>query len=142
MFQRAQLCNCDQSLFLAEGDKCICTPTYHVFDMYQGHQNGEAIRSLFDSKKVSVSASVKDGVLTATIVNLSPCESVEVCLDPLGGSFSGSAKLRMLGNGDLKAHNTYDNPHCLEPVDSTIEDFDGKLTLPQGAVAAVAVCVA
>lgn len=137
----AQLCNCDQSLFLAEGDKCICTPTYHVFDMYQGHQNGETIRSLCNKQKLSVSASVKDGVLTATIVNLSPVEDLEICLDPLGGSFSGSAKVQMLGDGDLKAHNTFDAPDRLAPVDILLEHFSGKLTIPRGAVAAVTVSV-
>ena len=135
----AQLCNCDQSLFLAEGDQCILTPTYHVFEMYKGHQNGESIGSIFDKSKLSVSASVKDGILTATVVNLSPEDSAEICLDPLGGSFTGTAQVRILGNGDLKAHNTFENPHCLEPVDATVENFDGKLILPPGAVAAVTV---
>jgi len=135
----AQLCNCDQSLFLAEGDKCICTPTYHVFDMYQGHQNGESIKSLCTPGKLSVSASVKEGILTATIVNLSAEEEAEVQLNPLGGNFAGEAHIRILGDGDLKAHNTFDDPHRLEPVDSVIADFDGRLTLPRSAVAAVTV---
>ena len=30
----AQLVNCLQSLFLADGDKFVTTPTYHVFDLY------------------------------------------------------------------------------------------------------------
>lgn len=137
----AQLCNCDQALFLAEGEHCILTPTYYVFEMYKDHQNGESIRSLFDKEKVSVSASVKDGILTATIVNLSPVESVEVSLEPLGGSFAGAAQVRLLGDGDLKARNTFEDPYRLTPINSTIESFTGKLTLPRGAVAAVTVCV-
>ena len=137
----AQLCNCDQSLFLAEGDQCICTPTYHVFDMYQGHQNGESIKSLTSSGKLSVSASVKDGILTVTIVNLSAEESAEVKLEPLGGSFAGEAQVKILGNGDIMAHNTFENPNCLIPVESTVQNFDGTLTLPQGAVAAITVPV-
>jgi alpha-N-arabinofuranosidase len=135
----AQLCNCDQALFLAEGEQCILTPTYHVFEMYKGHQNGQTIRSLCDGKKLSVSASVKDNVLTATVVNLSGQEDVSVQLDPLGGSFRGAAKIRILGNGDLKAHNTFEDPHRLEPAEYTVEHFDGTLTLPRGAVAAVSV---
>ena len=135
----AQLCNCDQALFLAEGEKCILTPTYHVFEMYKGHQNGESVRSLFNREKISVSASVKDGLLTATVVNLSAEEDAEICLDPLGGSFAGDALVRILGNGDILARNTFDDPHALEPVDSTVKDFDGRLTLPRGAVASVQV---
>ena len=137
----AQLCNCDQALFLAEGDQCILTPTYHVFDMYKGHQNGETIRSLHTSDKLSVSASMKDGLLTATIVNLSAEEDVTITLDPLGGSFNGDAQVRMLGDGELYAHNTFENPHRLEPVDSVIANFDGTLNLPRGAVVAITVPV-
>jgi alpha-L-arabinofuranosidase len=107
--------------------------------MYKGHQNGQTIRSLCNGEKLSVSASVKDNVLTATIVNLSGQEEVSVQLDPLGGSFRGAATVRILGNGDLKAHNTFENPHCLEPVEHILENFDGKLTLPCGAVAAITV---
>ena len=58
-----------------------------------------------------------------------------------GGSFGGSAQVRILGDGDLKAHNTFENPDRLVPVDKMIENFDGKLTLPRGAVAAVTVPV-
>lgn len=137
----AQLCNCDQSLFIAEGNQCICTPTYHVFEMYRGHQNGESIRSLFAADKLSVSASVKDGILTVTVVNLSPEKNVEVKLEVLGGSFAGSALVRILGDGDLHAHNTFENPDRLTPEDKTIENFDGTLLLPPGAVASVTVPV-
>jgi len=137
----AQLCNCDQSLFLAEGDRCILTPTYHVFEMYKNHQNGESIRALHAKDKLSVSASVKDGVLTATIVNLSCEEDAEIQLDPLGGSFCGDALVRILGDGDLKAHNTFEDPDRLVPVDATIANFDGCLKLPRGAVASVTVPV-
>ena len=80
--------------------------------------------------------------VTATIVNLSPEEDAEVLLDPLGGSFAGDAVVQMLGDGDLKAHNTFEAPHRLEPVVSIVANFDGKLTLPRGAVAAVTVPVA
>ena len=109
--------------------------------MYQGHQNGESIKSLTSSGKLSVSASVKDGILTATIVNLSAEECAEVKLEPLGGSFAGEAQVKILGNGDIMAHNTFENPNCLVPVESTVQNFDGTLILPQGAVAAITVPV-
>ena len=62
-------------------------------------------------------------------------------LEPLGGSFAGDALVKILGDGDLKAHNTYDNPNRLVPVESTVANFDGTLTLPRGAVAAITVPV-
>ena len=59
----------------------------------------------------------------------------------MGGSFTGDAQVRMLGDGELYAHNTFKNPHRLEPVDSIIANFDGTLNLPRGAVAAITVPV-
>jgi alpha-N-arabinofuranosidase len=35
----AQLVNVLQALILTQGDKMLLTPTYHVFDMYQGHHD-------------------------------------------------------------------------------------------------------
>ena len=89
----------------------------------------------------TLEGTLKDGILTATIVNLSAEESAEVKLEPLGGSFAGEAQVKILGNGDIMAHNTFENPNCLIPVESTVQNFDGTLTLPQGAVAAVTVAV-
>ena len=94
-----------------------------------------------EGEKLSVSASVKNGMLTTTVVNLSPEADAQIKLEPLGGSFAGDARIQILGDGDLKAHNTFENPNRLVPVDSTIQNFDGCLTLPRGAVAAITVPV-
>ena len=138
----AQMVNCDQALFLTKGDQCILTPTYYVFEMYKSHQNGESIRSITEDQKLSVSASVKDGILTATVVNLSDEEDAAFCLNPLGGSFVGDARVRVLGNGNIHAHNTFEEPEKLVPVDSAIPNFTGELTIPKGAVASISVPVA
>ena len=41
----AQLVNNLQSLFLADGDKFVTTPTYHVFDLYGAHVGGQSVRT-------------------------------------------------------------------------------------------------
>ena len=49
----AQLVNCLQSLFLADGDRFITTPTYHVFAMHADHQGGQSLRTLVSAPRVS-----------------------------------------------------------------------------------------
>ena len=132
----AQLVNNLHALFLASGDKCICTPTYHVFDMWKAHMGAEAVEALAPDG-ISVSASVKDGRLTVTLANLSPDKEVTLSLEPFGFSFGGRAELAMLGDGDLHAHNTFDDPARVKVVRSVIDRFDGTLVLKPGSIASV-----
>ena len=39
----AQSVNCIHSLFLAQGDKFVRTPVYHVFDMYRSHMGARQV---------------------------------------------------------------------------------------------------
>ena len=77
-----QLVNCLQSLFLTDGDRCITTPTYHVFEMYAPHSGAQAVRTEFGASSttdrvpakgqvagLAGSASVNDRTLTLTVVN-------------------------------------------------------------------------
>ena len=50
----AQLVNCLQSLFLADGDNFIVTPTYHVFAMHAAHQGADSLRTLVSAPRVPV----------------------------------------------------------------------------------------
>ena len=49
----AQLINCIDSLFLSHEDHFITTPVFHVFDMYKGHQGGQAVRVQFSVPDIS-----------------------------------------------------------------------------------------
>ena len=89
----AQLVNNLHCLFLSGGDNCICTPTYHVFNMYKSHHGGEAVDTVCDCGKtelgldvLSTSASVKDGKLTLSIANLSADTDICTQLDAVGGA--------------------------------------------------------
>ena len=48
----AQLVNCLQSLFLADEDRFITTPTFHVFELYAPHVGGQAVRTLFSAPRM------------------------------------------------------------------------------------------
>lgn len=55
----AQMVNCLQSLFLTDEDKFILTPNYFVFDMYKGHQNGLAIRTIVEATDLKLKGALR-----------------------------------------------------------------------------------
>ncbi|MBQ8508374.1 MAG: alpha-L-arabinofuranosidase [Clostridia bacterium] len=144
----AQLVNNLHALFLSGGENCITTPTYHVFDMYKNHQGGQAVEIIAECTScaegvpgVSVSASVKGGKLTVTAANLSAEKDVTVKLVPFGGALGGQAEITILGDGDVRAHNTFDVPDRVKPVTKAVSSFDGTVEIPRGGIAAVCVKV-
>lgn len=140
----AQLVNNLHCLFLSGGDNCICTPTYHVFNMYKSHHGGEAVDTVCDCGKtelgldvLSTSASVKDGKLTLSIANLSADTDICTQLDAVGGGIGKTAQIITLADSDLHAHNTFDNPERVAPISRTVTDFDGKIDIPRGGIVTV-----
>ncbi|MCR4682679.1 MAG: alpha-N-arabinofuranosidase [Clostridiales bacterium] len=135
----AQLVNNLHSLFLAGGDRLITTPTYHVFDMMKYHMGGDALRVSGDTGEIrrekysvpnlSVSASVREGVLSVTLANLSVTEAAGVSLELSGLIPERKAEIFMLTAGDPHACNTYDEPEKVCLSRSTVS-FDGSLTVP------------
>jgi alpha-L-arabinofuranosidase len=124
----AQLVNCLQSLFLAHEDKFVLTPTYHVFDMYSAHQSGESVRTVCTGPRSSYtrngkpatirglagSASRKDRQLTLTVTNpdLNQPRETEIALR---GAAIKEVKVMVLSAGDMRAHNSFENPRNIEP---------------------------
>ncbi len=139
----AQLVNNLHALFLSASEHCICTPTYHIFDMYKEHQGGRAIETVTECgvvpgemPQLSASASVKDGMLTLTVCNLSADRDAEVQLVPFGGTLGDMAEITVLGDGDIRAYNTFEEPERVKPAMSE-SAFHGVLEIPRGAIAAV-----
>jgi len=52
----AQLVNNLHSLFLADGDRFVATPTFHVYEMYRPHHGAKAVRLEVDGPGVSFQA--------------------------------------------------------------------------------------
>lgn len=137
----AQLVNNLHALFLAAGENCIETPTYHVFDLYQEHQGANAIETVVSdnddfSSSLSVSASCKDGKTLVTIGNLSPSESVEISLDGMGFDLPDSGIARVLAHEDIHAHNTFENPNEVMPV-TVAFDPRKPFTVPKAGIVAL-----
>ena len=49
MANLAQVVNVLQAVLLTEGSKLVRTPTYHVFEMYQGHQGAKQLESYVET---------------------------------------------------------------------------------------------
>jgi len=152
----AQLVNNLHTLFLASGHNLITTPTYHIFDMYKGHQGGEAIRTAVDKNeditfknpnngreshipKLSFSASIKDSKLTLTIANLSHDTSEVLSLEPIGIKLADSAQIGILTHTDYHAHNTFEDPENVKAEYKTADISDGVVTVPAASIVAITV---
>ena len=118
MANLAQAVNVLQALILTEGEKMVLTPTYHVFDLFTGHQNGELVYSSCEDVRtgpdgklplISESASVKDGVMTVTIANCSLDEEADIKIDVPGFSYT-EASAKILSSASVHDHNDFSNP--------------------------------
>ncbi len=116
----AQLCNNLHSLFLTEGANCVATPNFYVFEMYRHHQGAEAIRTVVEddgisSAHLSVSASVKDGILTMTLANCSCEETITVNPVLLGAEWGEKTEAYLLAGDQMNSHNTFECPENVIP---------------------------
>ena len=144
MANLAQAVNVLQALILTDGPNMLLTPTYHVFDLFKTHQGGDAVYCFSQNAEIaggvpmlSSSASVKDGVMTLTLVNCSPDESAKIVCDIC--NFHAQTVSANALSGDPHDHNTFDEPDNvrIRPLEASVEDGVLRLMLPPCAVAAV-----
>ena len=116
MANLAQMINVLQSVILTEGENIVLTPTYHVFDLYKGHQDSTLIESYVqqdmtgteEAQVPAVSASASegaDGRIRITIANLSAKEPKNIRCIFSGRDFSAVAARYI--SGDMNAHNKF-----------------------------------
>nr|WP_318540305.1 alpha-N-arabinofuranosidase [Terribacillus saccharophilus] len=143
----AQTVNVLQAMILTEGQEMIKTPTYHVFDLYQVHQDAERLSSHLESDEIkhgelaypTVSTSVsrgKDGKIHISFCNLDQTNEVTVNTE-LRGATLGTVSGKILASDKRDARNTFDNPNDVEVVTFTnFAEQDGGLqvTLPAMSV--------
>lgn len=129
----AQLVNCLHSLFLAREDRFVATPNFHVFEMYGAHARGQSLRTLFSAPGISYerasakgsfwglagSASLKAKTLTLTAVNphVSEARDTEIAVR---GAAIASARATTLAAADIHAHNSFDQPRGVQPVEGPV----------------------
>ena len=114
----AQMVNVLQAVILTEKEKMVLTPTYHVFDLYERHQDADLIESYLETSGIGteesqipdlhVSASMKENEIHITLANLSADESRKIDLE-LPGISTCSISAQIL-HGDMRAFNSFTNP--------------------------------
>ena len=130
----AQTINVLQSMILTDGAKMLTTPTYHVYDMYQAHKSGQSLLSNFESDAIdfqyknspqsipalSGSASLKDGVVTISVVNALLDTALEAEVRVIGADGKEVAVMT-LAHEDVRAHNSFDAPDTVTPVSKVLD---------------------
>jgi alpha-N-arabinofuranosidase len=126
MANLAQTINVLQALILTDQEKMILTPTYHVFDMYQVHQDAVLLPVRIRTvpyeyggqslPMLSVSASRDEkGAVHVTICNLDPeAEAPVVC--EVQGADVQEASGHVLTAPAMNAHNTFADPDLVAPL--------------------------
>ena len=137
MANLAQMVNVLQAVILTKEEKLVLTPTYHVMEMYNVHQDAQMIPLVMtsndykmgDKKIQAVSASAskdKNGVTHISLVNIdaNAGQEVEIILGMLNvKSITG----RILQSEKLQDHNTFDNPQKIKPAAFTGATLSGSV---------------
>ncbi len=126
MANLAQTINVLQAVLLTNEEKMILTPTYHVMEMYNVHQDAKLLPITLKTKDytlgnkklpaVSCSAS-KDslGVTHISLVNIDAKNGQDITLNLKGGKYTAVTG-RILASGKVEDHNSFENPDKVKPV--------------------------
>lgn len=147
MANLAQAINVLQAVILTKGDKILLTPTYHVLEMYNVHQDATMlpvdVKSddfTLDKEKlpaVSISASRdKAGKVHISLVNIDPNKPQAISVDLKGLKAAGITG-RILTSANVHDHNTFDNLTKIKPVAFSGAQLSGDnltVTLPPVSV--------
>jgi alpha-N-arabinofuranosidase len=129
MANLAQTVNVLQAVVLTRDKEMILTPTYHVFDMYQVHQDALLLPAdvrcgTYESGQdkmpaLSVAASKdKAGAVHVSICNLDPVRPAPARIQ-LRGCAATTVTGRILTAGDMRTRNTFEAPAAIAPADFT-----------------------
>jgi alpha-N-arabinofuranosidase len=137
----AQLVNCLNALFFAHEDRFILSPVFHVFDLYKAHQGAQALACEWEGALGS--ASRNGDRICVTMANAQADRPLRIEIALRGGRI-GAAQGRVLGNGDMHAHNSFEQPEIVHPLPLTIEHSGGRLiaNLPAAGVAKIDIATA
>jgi alpha-N-arabinofuranosidase len=126
MANLAQSINVLQAVILTDKEKMILTPTYHVMEMYNVHQDATLIPVTVQSPDyvfgktvlpaVSASASIdKNGTTHISLANIDPSKNNSVTIE-LGAVAFKKVSGRILSSGKLQDYNSFDNPQKIKPA--------------------------
>jgi alpha-L-arabinofuranosidase len=147
MANLAQMVNVLQAVILTDKEKIILTPTYHVMEMYNVHQNARMIPVTLENvfyregpdslPAISVSASRDSaGLSHISLVNVDPDRQQMVQIRWQGKNLI-LASGRILHSSKIQDHNSFDEPEKIKPqifTGATISQNVLKVELPPASV--------
>ncbi|MGN6618250.1 MAG: alpha-N-arabinofuranosidase [Ilyomonas sp.] len=137
MANLAQTINVLQAVILTNEEKMLLTPTYHVMEMYNVHQDAKLIPLTIKSEDyvlgndklpaVSASASIDSlGRTHISLVNIDAKKSKQVTID-IKGIKAGSLNGRILTSDKLQNYNSFENPNKITPADFKDVNIKGDM---------------
>jgi alpha-N-arabinofuranosidase len=147
MANLAQTINVLQAVILTNDEKIILTPTYHVMEMYNVHQDATMLPITVNSndykmgkeklKAVSASASKdKNGITHISLVNIDASKPQDINISFAGGNYKNVSG-RILTAEKLQSYNSFENPDKVKPASfngAKLNESSLKLTLPPFSV--------
>jgi alpha-N-arabinofuranosidase len=123
----AQTVNVLQAVILTNKEKLVLTPTYHVMEMYNVHQDATLLPVnvvsddyVLNNQRlpaVSVSASKdKNGLTHISLVNIDAKKHQEISIDTKGLTYTGITG-RIIRSGKMQDYNSFENPEKIKPVE-------------------------
>jgi alpha-N-arabinofuranosidase len=144
----AQIVNVLQAVILTDGPKMLLTPTYHVMEMYNVHQDATMLPITLQTadyqfgkeKLPAVSASAskdKNGLIHVSLTNVDANKAQEVTIN-LRGTSASTVSGRVLASAKVQDHNTFDQPEKVKPTNFTGATLkNGVLTVKMPAASVV-----
>jgi alpha-N-arabinofuranosidase len=125
MANLAQTINVLQAVILTNEEKMLVTPTYHVMEMYNVHQDATLIPITLKSndyafggdKLPAVSASAskdKNGVVHISLVNIDSKNAQDVSIK-IGSLKASGVTGRVLASAKLQDYNSFESPDKIKP---------------------------
>jgi alpha-N-arabinofuranosidase len=147
MANLAQCVNVLQAVILTNKEKMILTPTYHVMEMYNVHQDASLLPVQIQSpdytfgtdKIPAVSASAsrdKNGRVHISLANIDANKSQDIELD-INGLKLNKVSGRILRAAHLQDFNSFEEPEKIKPapfLSAVVKDGLLKIKLPAFAV--------
>jgi len=151
MANLAQAVNVLQAMVLTEGEKIVLTPTYHVLEMFKGHQDADLLDCQADMgvyefngttiPQLSVSASRKEDRVSVTLCNLHHEQMADVELELKNVSKIMHIEGRVLAGTTFDQCNTFEDPNQVIPQPLSVKPTASgyfSVRLPARAVAVIA----
>ncbi len=145
----AQVVNVLQAMILTNETQMVLTPTYHVFEMYNVHQNAEYLETECVTRKiktnrpapvpeVDATASRKDGLIHISLVNTDIKKSKKVLVNfDNAAAAKNILSARVLTSADVHDYNDFSSPEVVAPAafkDYKVVKSGLELTLPPCSV--------